>query len=330
MNTAPVATRLLLLTIATLIIALAHAALGARPIGAGALAQALLAFDPAQFEHQILWHFRLPRLLAAMVAGAGLALCGALLQSIVRNPLAEPQLLGLNAGAALAVVLATTLLSDGLGAARPMVAALGALGAFATVLALASAGRAGPTPLKLILCGVAVSGLCGAVTAAVLLLDESTLLELRHWLAGDLAGQGFAQLWPVLPAFAPAMAAAFLLAPSLASLSLGDAVATGLGLHPNRLRLGALLAAALLCGSAVTLAGPIGFLGLLVPQVVRRLIGGGLRAQLLGCLLGGPALLLAADLLARTVLLPRELATGIVTGLLGAPFFILIVARGLR
>lgn len=322
--------RLALLVLALLMAALLHLMVGARPVSPRVVVEAMLAFRPDDFEHQIVLHFRLPRLSAAILAGSGFALCGALLQALVRNPLAEPQILGLNAGAALAVVASAIFLPEGMALARPLLAAMGALGAFAIVLALAGAGREGPTPLKLTLCGVAVSALAAALTSAMLLLDQQALEELRRWLAGDLAGQGFDQLLPVLPAYLVALLAAFLLAPQLAMLAMGDTVAQGLGVRLHRLRLAVVLVAALLCGAAVALAGPIGFLGLLVPQLVRRLLGGNLRLMLMGCALGGPALLLAADALARTVFLPEEIATGVVTAALGAPFFIAVVARGVR
>lgn len=310
-----------------LAVALLHTLLGARPVPPGVLLQTFLAPDPDDFAQRIIPHFRLPRLLAGLVAGSGLAVCGALLQALVRNPLAEPQLLGLNAGAALAVVASGALLPEILLPARPLVAAGGALVLFAAVLGLAHAGREGLTPVKLVLCGVAVSALASAVTSAILLLDEQALADLRLWLAGDLAAQSLGRLWPVLPAYLLAMAAAFLLAPQLTLLDMGDGVARGLGLRVGRLRLMVVVVAALLCGSAVTLAGPIGFIGLLVPLLAKRLLPGPLWRQLVGCALGGPTLLLAADLVARLVLQPQELATGIVTGLLGAPVFVAIIAR---
>lgn len=326
MRIAPLA----LLALALLIAALIHATLGARPVSPWVIAEALKNFNRNDFAHQVVLHFRLPRLLSAIMVGSGLALCGALLQALVSNPLAEPQILGLNAGAALAVVGTAFFLPEALAVARPVVAAVGALAAFGVVLSLAGGGREGPTPLKLTLCGIAVSALAAALTAALLLWDQQTLDELRRWLAGDLAGQGFSQILPVLPAYLLAIVAAFLLAPQLAMLAMGDALAQGLGVRLHRLRLAVVVVAALLCGAAVALAGPIGFLGLLVPQLVRRLLGGDLRAVLAGCALAGPAALLLADTLARTAFLPEEIATGVVTGALGAPFFIAVVARSAR
>ncbi|WP_160000448.1 iron ABC transporter permease [Roseomonas sp. 18066] len=313
-----------------LAIALLHLLLGARPVSPLVLWQVLAAPDHDDYAQQIVTHFRLPRLLAGLVAGSGLALCGALLQALVRNPLAEPQLLGLNAGAALAVVAGGMLLPALPPEARPLLAAGGALALFAGVLGLAQSGRDGATPIRLLLCGVAVTALAGAVTTGLLLLDEQALAELRTWLAGDLAAPSVALLLAVSPLHLLAIAAAFLLAPQLALLALGDAVAQGLGVRLGRLRLAAVLVAALLCGGAVTVAGPIGFLGLLVPLLARRLLGTSLPRIFLGCLLGGPLLLLAADLVARTILLPQEIATGIVTGLLGAPVFVALIARGAR
>ena len=328
----PLLIALAVLLAALLAAALLHLLFGTRQIGVPAVVDALLAFDRDDFDHQVLLRFRLPRLLAAMVVGGALGLCGALLQALVRNPLAEPQLLGLNAGAALAVVASATLLPGGLGLdlARPWIAALGALGVFGLVMALSAFGRNGPTPLKLILCGVAVSAFASALTSAMLLLDEQALEDLRLWLSGDLAGQEYERLLLVLPTFLTGCIAAFLLAPQLGVLMLGDTVAKGLGVNVAAVRVAALFVAALLCGSAVTLAGPIGFVGLLVPLLVRRLVGPALGANLLACLIAGPILLLAADLVARTIFAPQEIATGVVTGALGAPVFVFLVARYFR
>ena len=295
---------------------------------------ALLTPDPADFSHHVIVEIRLPRLIAAVGVGAALGICGTLLQSIARNPLADPQILGLNAGAALAVVAATSLLSwdAGLAAslARPWIAAFGALVAFALVLLIAGAGRLGPTPLKVTLCGVAVSALAGSLTSALLLLDEQALQDMRHWLAGDLAGIGLVEILLVAPVILLAGGLAVWLAPQLNVLALGDQVARGLGLRLAALQAAALAAAALLAGAAVTLAGPIGFVGLLVPHLARRLVGADLHRVLPLAAAGGAALLVLADAAARTVLAPQEIATGLVTGAIGAPVFVALVARYFR
>lgn len=309
--------------------ALVHLGLGARYIAPQTALQALLDYDPHNFDHRVIVDLRLLRLAAAMLTGAALGVAGMLLQSVIRNPLGEPHILGLNAGAALAVVGSTALGLGGGGMllARPLLAAAGAAGLFSLVMLLASAGRRGLTPLKVTLCGVALSSFASSITAAVLILDEQTLLEMRTWLAGDLAGLSWhATRAAALPALGGSLLALWI-APRLNVLALGDRVASGLGVNLVRTRLIALLATALLCGAAVSVAGPLGFIGLVVPHLVRRLIGEDLRLAMPLAALSGALLLVVADIAARTLLAPQELATGVMTALAGAPVFILIAVR---
>ena len=269
------------------------------------------------------------RLAAALLTGAALGVAGLLLQTVIRNPLGEPHILGLNAGASLAVV-ATSALGLSLGAfpaGRPLTAACGAALLFGGVMALASAGRGGATPLRITLCGVALSAFASAVTAAILILDEQTLLAMRTWLAGDLAGLNWSTLQTALVPALIGLGVALLIAPRLNVLALGDKVALGLGVNLVQTRLLGLLAIALLCGAAVAVAGPIGFVGLVVPHVVRRLVTEDIRLALpLAAPVGALALVLA-DIAARTLVAPQELATGAMTALVGAPLFIFIAAR---
>jgi iron complex transport system permease protein len=213
---------------------------------------------------------------------------------------------------------------------RPLIAAGGAALLFGGVMLLATSGRGGATPLRITLCGVALSAFASAVTAAILILDEQTLLAMRTWLAGDLAGLN----WPVLrSATLPALAGgllALLIAPRLNVLALGDKVALGLGVNILQTRLLGLGAIALLCGAAVAVAGPIGFVGLVVPHVIRRLISEDIRLALPLAAPVGALVLLFADIAARTLVAPQELATGAMTALVGAPVFIFIAARFLN
>lgn len=309
--------------------ALIHLGLGARYIGPADLIHALVFYDAHNFDHKVIVELRLVRLLAAMLAGAALGMAGALLQSVIRNPLGEPHILGLNAGAALAVVAMSALGASwtGIPAARPLVAAVGAAALFTLVMALSCAGRGGLTPLKVTLCGVALSAFASSVTAAILILDEQTLLALRLWLAGDLAGLNYPTL---LGALVPALAGALLaliISPRLNILALGDSAAAGLGVNIASTRLLGLAATALLCGAAVSVAGPIGFIGLVVPHIIRRWVTDDIRQVIPLSAVGGAVLLLAADIAARTLIAPRELATGVMTALFGAPVFIAIAAR---
>lgn len=320
---------MLLLTLMLIAGSLIHLGLGARWIAPQTVMQALIEYDPRNFDHRIIVDLRLVRLAAALLTGAALGVAGVLLQTVIRNPLGEPHILGLNAGASLAVV-ATSALGLSVGdfpAARPLTAACGAALLFGGVMALASAGRGGATPLRITLCGVAISAFASAVTAAILILDEQTLLAMRTWLAGDLAGLNWATLQAALVPTLSGMGLALLLAPRLNVLALGDKVALGLGVNLVQTRLLGLAAIALLCGAAVAVAGPIGFVGLVVPHVVRRLITQDIRLALPLAAPVGALVLVLADIAARTIVAPQELATGAMTALVGAPLFIFIAAR---
>ncbi|MDA8489873.1 FecCD family ABC transporter permease [Kluyvera sp. Awk 3] len=309
--------------------AVIHLGLGARAIAPRVVIDALLHYDPHNFDHRIIVSLRLTRLLAALMTGAALGVAGLLLQTVIRNPLGEPHILGLNAGATLAVVACSAAgISFGeWGVSRPLTGAGGAALLFGLVMLLASSGRAGATAMKITLCGVALSAFASAVTASILILDEQTLQAMRTWLAGDLSGVSMHTLRVAsLPALLGVLLAAFL-APRLNILALGDRVASSLGVAVTRTRILGVLAIALLCGASVSIAGPIGFIGLVVPHAIRRWAGQDIRIGLLLALPTGALLLLLADILARWLLAPQELATGVMTALVGAPIFIAIAVR---
>ena len=210
---------------------------------------------------------------------------------------------------------------------RPLIAAAGAAALFLLVLTFSSSGRTGLTPMKVTLCGVAMSAFASSITATVLILDEQTLLAMRTWLAGDVAGVIGETTASAAGAAAVGFALALWLSPSLNMLALGDRMAQGLGVSLLKTRLLALLAIALLCGAAVSVAGPIGFIGLVVPQLIRRLVSVDLRVMVPLSALCGALVLLMADIAARTLFTPYELATGVMTALVGAPVFILMASR---
>ncbi len=306
--------------------AIIHLGLGARAIAPRVVVEALLHYDPRNFDHRIIVNLRLTRLLAALLTGAALGAAGLLLQTVIRNPLGEPHILGLNAGATLAVVVCSAI-GITAGVSQPLAAALGAAALFGLVMLLASAGRAGATAMKITLCGVALSAFASAITASILILDEQTLQAMRTWLAGDLSGICLATLQIAsIPTLLGILLAGFL-APRLNILALGDRVASGLGVPVARTRVFGVIAIALLCGAAVSVAGPIGFIGLVVPHVIRRWAGQDIRTGLLLALPTGALLLLSADILARWLLAPQELATGVMTAMVGAPVFIAIAVR---
>ena len=306
--------------------AIIHLGLGARSIAPRVVVEALLHYDPSNFDHRIIVNLRLTRLLAALLTGAALGVAGLLLQTVIRNPLGEPHILGLNAGATLAVVVCSAA-GITVGVSRPLAAALGAAALFGLVMMLASAGRAGATAMKITLCGVALSAFASAITASILILDEQTLQAMRTWLAGDLSGISLTTLQIASIPTLLGILLAGILAPRLNILALGDRVASGLGVSVARTRVLGVIAIALLCGAAVSGAGPSGVIGLVVPHVSRRGAGQDIRTGLLLALPTGALLLLSADILARWVLAPQELATGVMTAMVGAPVFIAIAVR---
>lgn len=306
--------------------AIAHLGIGARVIAPRTVVEAFFHFDPRNFDHNVIVRLRFIRLCAAMVTGAALGVAGVLLQSAIRNPLGEPHILGLNAGAALAVVL-TSALGLSLPFGRPLIACAGAAVLFLLVLMFSSSGRTGLTPMKVTLCGVAMSAFASSITATVLILDEQTLLAMRTWLAGDLAGLNADAIRSAAGVAAVGFALALWLSPAMNMLALGDSMAQGLGVSLLKTRLFALLAIALLCGAAVSIAGPIGFIGLVVPQLVRRLVSVDLRVMVPLSALCGALVLLLADIAARTLFTPYELATGVMTAMVGAPIFIFMASR---
>ena len=278
---------------------------------------------------------RIPRSVTALVVGAALAVAGFALQGATRNPLGDPGLLGLGAGASLAMAVG---IWAGLTTALPMVmllAALGTVGAAAVVQVVAAAasrtadgtGRGAPEPLALVLAGAAVTAGSTSVTTALLLLAPNVLERFRYWTVGTVARTDLDDALMVAVVVLVAIIAVLLLAPGLDALALGDDVAHGLGARPGLLR-GLLLAAAVILTAAATaLAGPVGFIGLMVPHALRRLRPAGTRLMVLGCALWGAALLLAADLVGRVVVAPQEIHVGITVVLLGVPVLLLLLRR---
>lgn len=264
---------------------------------------------------------RLPRTLIALGVGAALGLSGALLQIVTRNPLAAPGLLGINAGAALAVVLLASLTAGPSAAATAFAACIGAFCAGA--LSHAIAGRA--ATLRLVLAGAVVTLLAGSLTALVLILDMQAMANSRLWLAGSLADRPPALVHALLPLIAGMAGLAIICAPLLTILMLDEATATGLGARVVMARLAALVLASLLAALAVALAGPISMVGLIAPHLARALVGPRPDRLLPLSALGGALVLLCADILARLLLAPAELPAGVLTAAAGAPLFLLIL-----
>lgn len=296
-------------------------ALGAADITVASVYNALVHFD-GSFDHLIIRTVRLPRILAGALVGAALAVAGAIMQGVTRNPLSDPGILGIEAGAAFAVVLGVLLLGSPPLSTYALLASVGAVGAALFVYLLGGLGRGGATPLKLTLAGAVLTAFISSFTSAILILNQDTLEQVRFWTAGSLAGRDLALVGQTAPYMITGLFGAMLLGWPITLLSLGDEVAVGLGLRTGWLKILCAAVVVLLAGGAVALAGPVGFVGLVVPHIVRMLIGTDYRWILPYSALGGAMLVTLADIGARLVIRPLELPVGVVMALLGAPFFI--------
>jgi iron complex transport system permease protein len=305
---------------------LASIAVGAKAIPIEGVWHALVT--PTGTEDDIVVRtLRVPRTLLGLLAGGALGLAGALIQGHTRNPLADPGLLGVNGGAAFFVVIGIYAFGVTSLVGYVWFAFAGALVASVAVFVLGSVSRGGPTPVTLALAGAAVSALLAALTSAVILIDVQTLDAYRFWAVGSLAGReadiaGQVE-WFLLAGALIGLASA----PALNALSLGDDVARSLGHSVRRTRVLGVVAITLLAGSATAACGPIAFVGLVVPHIVRAFTGPDYRWLLPASALAGAALLLFADVIGRVVVRPGELQVGIVLALVGGPFFIWLVRR---
>ncbi|NYH50659.1 iron complex transport system permease protein [Nocardiopsis arvandica] len=269
---------------------------------------------------------RYPRTLLGVVAGAALALAGTLMQGITRNPLADPGLLGVNAGAAAAVVTATALFGSTSVAGTVWWAMPGALAAGLAAYTVGSRGGDGGM-VRLVLAGAVVSAVLTAYVQAVALSLPETFESYRYWVVGSLGGRGYDVVWSVLPVIGVGTALALLVCGGLNALALGEEAAIATGANTLWTRSAGLIAGTMLAAGATAAAGPIAFVGLAVPHVVRALIGVDFRLQVPFALLVGPTLLLAADVVGRTIVRPTELMVGVVTAFVGAPVLLYAVRR---
>jgi iron complex transport system permease protein len=307
--------------------ALASIAVGTRSIGLGEVWHALLDSRLSSEDAVVVRQLRVPRTALGLLVGLALGVAGALMQGHTRNPLGDPGLLGVTAGASLAVVLAIAWAGVTSPSGYVWFAFAGALAGTVAVYAIGSAGRGGATPVTLALAGAALSALLYALVRAALVSDQQTLDSFRFWVVGALAGRGADVAWQVLPFIAGGLLLAVANAPSLNLLGLGEDVARGLGQRIWPARAVGLGAITLLCGAATAACGPIAFVGLVVPHAVRAVTGPDHRWLVPCSGLLGAALLLTADVIGRVVARPGELQVGIVLALIGAPFFVALVRR---
>jgi iron complex transport system permease protein len=317
---------LVLALAALLACVVASLAVGSLDIPVGEVIAAFSASEDTD-AHAIVHELRVPRTEIGLLVGGALGACGALMQGVTRNPIAEPGILGISTGAAFAVVVAIFLLGVDSVAGYAWFALLGAGVSALLVFALGASGSGGATPVKLALAGAVLSALLVALTSAVLVADVETLDDFRFWIVGSIAGRGTGVALTVLPFIAAGLLLAFLAGRELNALALGDDVARSLGQRVGLARAAATAGFVLLAGGAVAAAGPIAFVGLTVPHAARALVGPDYRWIVPYSIVLGAILLLASDVAGRVVARPAELEVGIVTAAVGAPAFIWLVRR---
>lgn len=307
-----------------------HIAVGAKHLPLATVFEALLHKNDQVFDHIIVWDLRLPRAILAVIVGAAISVAGALMQGVTRNPLADPGILGLMAGASFAVVAAVNLFGISSPAWLPVIAAAGALVAALIVYAIAIRAPGGATPATLTLSGAAVTAFLGAWISLMHIMNEDGFDQLRVWLTGSLAGRDLGLLVCAGPPLIVALIVGLALGRQVTVLSMGDEVAAGLGVKTGRLKLILLVVVVVLTASAVTLAGPLGFIGLVIPHAVRLFAGSDYRLIVPFSALAGAAYLTAVDIIARMALQPQEISTGLVTAMIGAPLFVFLVWKKTR
>jgi len=316
---------LVVLTLLLVLAGLVSLAVGSRPISLGTVIDVLVHPDGSDAS-TIVHDLRIPRTVLALAVGISLGIAGALMQGHTRNPLADPGLLGVEAGAAFAVVIGIYAfgVQDLTGYAWFSLAGAGL--AAAAVFAIGST-KGGPDPVSLVLAGTAVSALLLSLTQTVILRDIDTLDAYRFWAVGSVSGRGMDVFWEVLPFMIVGLVLAAMSASTLNLLQLGDDVAASLGLHPMRHKIIGVLGVMLLTGAATAACGPVGFVGLVVPHVARHFAGVDYRWVIPYSAFIGGLLVIVADVIGRVVVRPGELQVGIVMALIGGPIFIYLVRR---
>jgi iron complex transport system permease protein len=318
---------LVLAAVVLALVVLASIAIGARAISPLEVLRILLGSETGHGQAVVVVRdLRLPRTLVGLVVGAGLGVGGALIQAATRNPLADPGILGVNAGAAFAVAVGIAVFGTVSIAGYVWFALAGALLATLAVFLIGNVGRAS-SPVRLLLAGVALAAVLTGITNAISQIDPDAFAALLNWEAGSIADRDTPALLPVLPVLGAGLVLAALAARPLNALALGEDAAAALGVRVAGIRILVVVAITLLAGGATALAGPIAFVGLMVPHVARWIAGADQRWILAYCLVLGPVLVLAADVLGRVVVPPGELPVGIVTAFVGAPVLIVLVRR---
>ncbi|RSL30390.1 iron ABC transporter permease [Salibacterium salarium] len=301
---------------------------GQTPITVEQAVNAFVSYDENSTEHIVVRSDRLPRAVIASVIGASLAVAGTFMQALTQNPMASPSIFGINQGAIFSVVIGVVLFSVSSLAALTGLAFLGAAAAAVIVYFLGSLGRDGLTPVKIVLAGAAISALFQSYTQGILVLDEAGLQDVLFWLAGSVSGRTLDMLLPVLPFIGTALVGAMFMGKAVNLLVTGEDIAKGMGQHVAALKALMGIIVVLLAGSSVAVVGAVGFIGLVIPHVARFFAGSDYRWVIPYAAMLGAVLLVSADVLARLLIMPQEVPIGVMTAMVGGPFFVYIARKG--
>ena len=309
------------------IMAIFSISLGAKSIAFSKVIDVLLGNDPDSLEAAIILQ-RIPRTVFGILAGGALGISGALMQSITRNPIAEPSILGVNTGASLFVVAGIAFFNITVAYQYIWLAIIGAGVTAVFVYSVASMGKDGATPLKLALSGSAVSIVLGSLVSTIMLPNNRVMEAFRFWQVGSIGSATWENIMLISPFLIVGFIISMFISGYLNNLALGDEAATALGTNVVMTRTIGALSSVLLCGATTALAGPIGFVGLIIPHIIRLIFGSEMSKMLPLSFLGSAILMLVSDIIGRIISLPGETEVGIVTAVIGAPVFILAIRKG--
>ncbi|WP_096190181.1 FecCD family ABC transporter permease [Evansella halocellulosilytica] len=321
-------TILILMFILYLLSFAASIILGYTPVTVDQAISSFLSYDEESIEHIVVLSDRLPRAIIGSVVGASLAIAGTLMQALTRNPLASPSIFGINQGAIFFIVIGIVFFSVSSLLSLMSLAFLGAAVAAIVVYFLGSLGRDGLTPIKIVLAGAAMSALLQSYTQGILVFDEAGLQDVLFWLAGSVSGRSLDMLFPILPLIGTAMIITLFMGKAINLLVTGDDIAKGMGQNVALLKAMMGIIIVLLAGSSVAVVGAVGFIGLVIPHIARFFAGNDYRWVIPFSAILGAILLVGADVMARLVIMPQEVPIGVMTAIVGGPFFVYIARRG--
>ncbi|APC49521.1 iron ABC transporter [Virgibacillus halodenitrificans] len=326
------ANKIIVLTIGVLLVVFlmwASTIFGLTKVTTQTLVNSIYHFDGSN-EHIIIQQARIPRALIAAAVGGSLAIAGAIMQGLTNNPLASPSLFGVNAGASFLVVVGISFLGFTSSGSFTWLAFAGAAVSSIIVYVLGSMGRDGITPIKITLAGAAIAALFSSLTQGILTLNESALDQVLFWLAGSVQGRDLDVLIGVLPYLILGWLASIFIGKQMNVLTMGEDIAKGLGQKTLLIKIVGAIIVVLLAGGSVAIAGPIGFIGIVIPHISRWFVGIDYRWIIPYSGLLGAMLLLMADIAARYIIMPAEVPVGVMTAFIGVPFFIYIARRGIN